>query len=438
MVIEAKAFIGCEQLLHVTFAAASKLVRIDGEAFSDSPLETFVVPASIKLLNAFAFSESVWRSLRFEGAPLYVIERDFLLSVDRTKDICRCFSNRGTVRISNEHSCSWISTDAFRGSGITTIYFEDDILVKFFGSGAFAGCTELAEFRVPRSTEILYSECFANCSKLEIITFEEPSVLKRIDRRAFMCCKLHSITIPAATQEIDGSAFLNCPLHEVRVSPENHHFRVRGTFLVTHNGSEIVRYFGQDREVLVGKEVKVLGKSCFEGCHHIDGVIFAKGSGLQRIDAAALRGCTSLTAIAIPASVQIIQEASFEDCDALEDCLMDRNSSLSEIGSDAFAKCTSLRSFDIPRRVVRVGRNCFSKSTYLTRLRFRLSESLKRVVGRRSLDDALDELGVSGNSSLFKIEIDDGGVDLKFAGWSGKTVRDGDGDLHIALVRDFQ
>jgi hypothetical protein len=35
---------------------------------------------------------------------------------------------------------------------------------------------------------------------------------------------------------------------------------------------------------------------------------------------------------------------------------------------------------------------------------------LKRVVGDRSVDDALDEFGVNTNSSLFKIEVENEGV----------------------------
>jgi hypothetical protein len=222
------------------------------------------------------------------------------------------------VRIPGGHTYHTIWADAFRGSGITAVDFDDDVVIRVFGPGAFAGCTELTKFRIPRSTEILYSECFANCTKLGEITFEEPSHLTVIRTRAFMGCKLQSITIPASTTTIDGSAFLNCPLQDIRVAPENRCFAVRRKMLVTANRSEIVRYFGQDRKVIVGRHIKVIGKSCFEGCNHIDRVVFAKGSGLQRIDAAAFRGCTSLTVISIPASVQIIHESSFKDCDALK------------------------------------------------------------------------------------------------------------------------
>jgi hypothetical protein len=39
------------------------------------------------------------------------------------------------------------------------------------------------------------------------------------------------------------------------------------------------------------------------------------------------------------------------------------------------------------------------------------------VIGDQSLEDALDSLGVSHTSTLFRIEIEDGRTELKFPGW---------------------
>jgi hypothetical protein len=56
---------------------------------------------------------------------------------------------------------------------------------------------------------------------------------------------------------------------------------------------------------------------------------------------------------------------------------------------------------------------------------------LKRVVGDRSLDDALEEFDVSTHSSLFRIEVGGGGVELKFPGWI--SVPDGEGDAYFTF-----
>jgi hypothetical protein len=96
---------------------------------------------------------------------------------------------------------------------------------------------------------------------------------------------------------------------------------------------------------------------------------------------------------------------------------MDRDVSLVTIGVRAFAKCISLRSFRIPGRVGEIGSNCLVDCIFLCQIKFRSSESLHGVIGTRSLDDALDEFGVSVRSSLFRMDIEDGELGLEFAGW---------------------
>jgi hypothetical protein len=243
---------------------------------------------------------------------------------------------------------------------------------------------------------------------------------------------MRSITIPALTEEIDGSAFLNCPLIQIQVAPGSLNFKVERNLLVTSDGTGIVRYFGLDREITLGKKVKVLGSLCFEDCRHLDKIAFEIGSELERIGPGALRGCSSLIGIEIPSSLTTIEEASFEGCTELESCLIAKDSSLVTIGATAFAKCTSLRSFYFPQLLGEIGSQCFSKCDYLYQLKFGTSESLKKVVGDRSLEDALEEFGVIAGSTLFRIDVEDGGVELEFPGWV--SVCDGDKALRLSVL----
>jgi hypothetical protein len=188
------------------------------------------------------------------------------------------------------------------------------------------------------------------------------------------------------------------------------------------------------------KAGQVLRKSCFEGCKHLDHIDFEIGSEVERIGAAALRDCVSLSSIVISASVTIIEESSFEGCAELESCFIAEDSSLVTIDERTFAKCASLRSFSIPGRVGEIGENCFSECVHLYQFEFTTSDALKRVVGNRSLDDALDEFGMSVNasSSLFRIELEDGGPEFEFeiTGWV--SIQDGEGDFHLTLVQDIE
>jgi hypothetical protein len=175
----------------------------------------------------------------------------------------------------------------------------------------------------------------------------------------------------------------------------------------------------------------MLGKCCFEGSKRLEQIIFANGSRLRTIGPSALSGCKFLTGIAIPASVEIIGEEAFKACTGLENCFLDENASLVRIEMAAFAKCTSLRFFCVPRMVESIGQNCFAKDHVLSRLKFDSSDSLRKVVGPMSLDEALGHFGFNEISSVFGIEIAQGGVDLEFPGWSSLV----DPDSHLTIIQ---
>jgi hypothetical protein len=53
----------------------------------------------------------------------------------------------------------------------------------------------------------------------------------------------------------------------------------------------------------------------------------------------------------------------------------------------------------------------------MRRLKFGSGEALKKIVGDAMLDEALDDIGFSEISSLFRIEVNQGGEKLGFSGW---------------------
>jgi hypothetical protein len=314
------------------------------------------------------------------------------------------------------------------------IVFGTGSRLREIGEAAFAHSESLPGLILPSSVEIIGDRCFEECSRMSSITFEENSRLKRIGGRAFSGCQLNSITIPASTQEIDGSAFLGCPLIDVRLAPGSQNFVMERNMLMTSDGTSIVRYFGSDRKVLLPGNVELLGKSCFESCQQLEGLFFESDSKLRRIGRSALCACGSLTSITIPASVEVIEDSSaFRQCDGLEFCSLDENGLLFRIGQEAFVGCRSLPSFDIPRNVGEIGRNCFINCIRLSSLKFFSGESLKRFVGDLTLDEALETIGFDEISNAFSIEVDDGGTDFEFPGWSWID----DGDSHLLVMADI-
>jgi hypothetical protein len=170
IVIEANAFQDCRGFRQVTFAVGSQLQYIRSEAFSDCPLSEVVVPASIVEIDPFAFSDDVWqKSVRFEGPPLFLIDREFIRSLD-SRVIFRYLSPQTGILIGA--NIEVIGANAFRPRKLSAVLFESDTKLREIGSGAFSGCRELKGFKVPESVEILGAHCFEDCSKMEIFEFE--------------------------------------------------------------------------------------------------------------------------------------------------------------------------------------------------------------------------------------------------------------------------
>jgi hypothetical protein len=106
---------------------------------------------------------------------------------------------------------------------------------------------------------------------------------------------------------------------------------------------------------------------------------------------------------------------------------------LVRIGKEAFGGCSSLRSFYVPKSVEGIGEGCFKKCPSLFRLVFGSGETLRRIVGDTTLDEVLEDLGVTESLCLIRIEVEEDGADLEFPGWVPAT----DESSHLTLVRYF-
>jgi hypothetical protein len=86
---------------------------------------------------------------------------------------------------------------------------------------------------------------------------------------------------------------------------------------------------------------------------------------------------------------------------------------------------------EVPNGVEAIGQNCFKKCASLQQLKFQSAESLKTVVGELKLDVALEHLGLTHISSLFKIAIGRGTMQFDFAEWTSVV----DDNSHLTLIR---
>ena len=187
--IEAAAFKGCSKLATVTFEKDSQLKTIGGGysysnyygAFSDCPITSIEIPASVTTIEASAFYDcSSLTTVTFEkGSQLKTISYDAFSDCPITSiEIPASVTTIGTSAFAN---CSSLATVTFeKGSQLKTIGggYSESTFSSYYG--AFSDCTALTTIEIPASVETIEAAAFKGCSSLATVTFEQGSQLKTI------------------------------------------------------------------------------------------------------------------------------------------------------------------------------------------------------------------------------------------------------------------
>lgn len=138
----------------------------------------------------------------------------------------------------------------------------------------------------------------------------------------------------------------------------------------------LIRYTGNDAEVVIPNSVTCIGNEAFKECNSIMSVTIPEGvtsiedsafffchnlekikipNSVQNIGWGAFISCSSLERIKIPEGVMTIEADTFDGCSKIES--INIPDSVTSIGKRAFNRCTSLKSVTIPESVTFIGDN---------------------------------------------------------------------------------
>ncbi len=258
-------------------------------------------------------------------ATFVVKDGDFVYADNAKTNLLKYIGEGGTVTIPS--TATTINGSAFKGCN--NLEYNTDGGLNYIGSSTnqylfLVGptSTDIAECTINSNTKFIGSEAFKNCSNLE--TINVPSTVVSISDYAFAYCDaLTEITIPATVETIGEGAFsgiinVNYPANGTAadVNDDNWGAAARngvidGDFVFNAARTILIKYFGDDEEVVIPGTVTEIAANAFNDCDVIETVDFSQATGLTTIGDYAFADCDALTEITIPATVETIGEGAF-------------------------------------------------------------------------------------------------------------------------------
>ncbi len=363
--VASRAFSNCTSLASITIGAN---VGIIGQyAFNGcSSLESLTIPASVTEIGHCAFNGCTGlKNLRFEdgvetlnlGYKSYSSSGGYGLFSDCALETL--YLGRNIDYIDNSSSYSF---DTYPSRyGYSAFYDQPSLANVTIGPSV----TELPAYLFYRNAAIastnlpsvknIGANCFADCSKLSILTFGNS--LETIGDFAFNnCTNLTNLSFPDATTSIGNYTFYNCQ-SVTQISIGANLAEVGNSAFQNCIALTAVRF---------PDALTSLGTSAFEGCKKLTYVTL--GDGITEISNNTFKDCVVLSEIVVPDKVTKIGDYAFYNCSGIASIKL--SATLKTIGSQVFYNNSGLPSLSIPGTVETMGENCFYGCTRLMYLTF--------------------------------------------------------------------
>lgn len=252
--------------------------------------------------------------------------------------------------------------------GVLSVTFENTSLTKI--SGEITIPMEVKS--IPKDEELFYSN-----TQITKVTFEEGSLLERIEDEAFFASSsLTEIKIPSGVSYIGEKAFHSSGIKKLVLEAGD---------TVVEVGDMAFQKNAALTTIVTNKRLGSIGKYAFAenaalktfvGTSASDPVDEGALVGVTSIGERAFAGCSSLEYITIPDSVTVIEEGTFENCTSLGKNTdyfagvksVKLGNGVTKINASAFAGCSSLTEVSMPASVTSIGANVFNGCTGLKKV----------------------------------------------------------------------
>ena len=249
------------------------------------------------------------------------------------------------VEAMSSHSAYPETIRAIAKSVFHSLQIEDGVLCSFN--------INLKSISLPEGITAIGKSCFFDKKGIVDITF--PKSLREIRANAFLnCVSLEEVNIQSGDIILDDKAFRGCcNLKRVNITgdavwdkekPTTFLQRIRdqilGDFYIS--GNILVRYMGEEEQIVIPDEVKIIGERCFFGNERLK--VVTCPDDLVEIREQAFMGCVTLQNVNLSDKLKRVEREAFAECKKLLKCSLP--ASVEYIGEYAFRRCLTLPVFD--------------------------------------------------------------------------------------------
>ena len=368
--IERRAFSCCKNLKVIKIPLDSNLRSIGNNAFRESKIESLYIPEYLDTLNV------QWCSGLYELQKVKVNPRNqFFCSLDDDMLIKKSyqtqeydnliFCNRYIESVIIPSFIRYIDHLAFNScKRLQSITFQEDSQLTIIHDDAFL-LSSIQSIKIPKNLEIICDNAFSNCSELE--TFEIPidSKLTTIGNNALYKTQIETLFIPEHAINLDYCWCASTEyLREVVVHPNNKRFIKYNDELIIGKSSMSDQFYDSiifcSRDVIeieIPSFIERIETNAFENCTFFQKIIFPKDSKLKFINDFAFNSST-LARFKFPPHLVQLNPFAFNECVELQIVEFPKNSKLKIIGGNAFSE-SGIVSFSIPSSVEFMETNTF-------------------------------------------------------------------------------
>jgi len=387
------------------------------------PRGKIIVPDGITEIASEAFARQIWvtrvefpESLKIIGnhaflycTSLYKLELPENLETIGMAAFADCSKLEGTVVLPKNLKA--VPRSAFSNcSKMEGVDFSACTQLVKIAEYAFNECSSLTAVELPACLTDIERDAFSGCKTLSSLTVSAdnavlcdrdnivytkdktkllyvgpivpsvnfPEELGEIPSKAFKDHKeLTQVSFPKNLKTIGDAAFANCTALERPELPENLKTIGRNVFFNCQN---------MQGTIALPKNLKVIEGYAFAGCNKINGFDFSACIDLAKIEENAFYGCSSLTAMKLPASLAEIGEDAFKGCTNLGTLTINAgNASFYAQDNVVYDKAKTKILFvgpnisivNIPEGVTEISRSRFYERKDLTQITF--PRTLKKI-----------------------------------------------------------